>query len=204
MSGAVEGGSTGRAEAGPEQSQVRNDDASRYPEGLTEDGRAKYQELCEANAERFARQLRQEMTRHWVSLRLDGPEAHTWDRVLAADAARQDSERRKIVDEVRMELRAELVEELQSTSDQNIELTQKVNELKHTLAELLSNPDPGPAPERLSPARSKLRRAGHCIIAGTAALLAAWATPTVGSWETVGVVTASVIGTWLVPTREEH
>jgi hypothetical protein len=197
----VEGESPG-AEAEPRTSAAGDDDAAHYPKGLTGDGRAKFKELCDANQERFVRQLSHELTRHWESLEIDGPEAHTWDRVLAAEAARQERERLKIDDEVRRGLRAELAEELQALTDRNRELEDTVWELQGILAELQPDTAPDPAPPSHERSRTSLRRLGHALIGGATAMLAAQAIPTIETWETVVAVTATAIGTFLVPPRD--
>lgn len=215
MSGAVESGSTGQPGVTPERTRGQSDERSLCPAGLTEDGLAQYRTLREANERQFRQSLERELTLHWLSLRIDGPEIHTWDRVAAADAARKERERREIIDEARPKIRAELVEELQEADQQNRELLQTVDELQQvvdelqgTLGELQDNAgrDDEPPTSRWIlrwPSGSRLRRVGHALIAGSATTLAAAAIPTVNPWEKLALVTASVIGTLLVPSREE-
>jgi hypothetical protein len=97
--------------------QACNDEVLSLPRGLTDDGVIEYRRLRAEHLRRFDQDMASELTRYWWSLKIDGPESFTWDRVRIAEAARHKRDERKVVDAARNRFRAELAEELQHADE---------------------------------------------------------------------------------------
>jgi hypothetical protein len=87
------------------------------PVGLTDDGLTRYIELMNADCDRRARRFRHELTLYWIGLKIDGPETLTWDRVQDAWDNMMEKEEHAVIDDVRPELRTEIIDELRGASD---------------------------------------------------------------------------------------
>jgi hypothetical protein len=140
------------------------------PKGLTKDGLKEFERVTEEEIDRLVRRLGHELTLHWLSLNLDGPEILTCAGVRAAHAALQEKDRREIIEEVRAKQKSEIVAELQQAKDQN----------------------------EVQARRADHRRVGSVLIALSTATTAVMALPSGSLWLKAALVTVAAIGSTLV------
>jgi hypothetical protein len=153
--------------------QACNDDVLSLPRGLTDDGEIEYRRLRTELLRRFDQDMANELTRYWWSLKIDGPESFTWDRVNAADAARRKRGQREVIDAARNRFRTDFAAELQHADERLRRAAQEhelqkliINELQLQLEEA-HRVTPNQVPER-SWTRTRMM-IGSTLVAGCGA-----------------------------------
>jgi hypothetical protein len=183
---------------------VPGDTAPTFPPGLTEDGQAECLRLRAEHLRRFDQDLARELTRLWLSLDLDGPETHPWFQVRQADEARREAGRRKIIDETRQEVRAEVAQELQRAEVELRRVTAERVDLQRTVIELERvTGSRHPVAEPDSRRRDTRRwRIGSMLITVGATATTVMVIPGDNLWLKVAVFAVSVTGALIARPRE--